>query len=55
MLKSGGEGPQGRFADLRLLKQVADYPARHASTLVAVEAALDAVRAAERARFSGAA
>ena len=55
MLKAGGEGPQGRFADLRLLKQVADYPARHASTLVAVEAALDAVRAAERARFSGAA
>ena len=55
MLKSGGEGPQGRFADLRLLKQVADYPARHASTLVAVEAALDAVRAAERARLSGAA
>ena len=55
MLKSGGEGPQGRFAELRMLKQVADYPARHASTLVAVEAALDAVRAAERARISGAA
>ncbi len=55
MLKSGGEGPEGRFADLRLLKQVAAYPARHASTLVAVEAALDAVREAERARISGAA
>ncbi|MFN4296668.1 MAG: iron-sulfur cluster assembly scaffold protein [Brevundimonas sp.] len=55
MLKSGGDGPQGRFADLRMLKQVADYPARHASALVAVEAALDAVRAAERARLSGAA
>ena len=55
MLKSGGEGPRGRFADLGVLKQVADYPARHASTLVAVEAALDAVRAAERARLSGAA
>ena len=35
--------------------RVADYPARHASTLVAVEAALDAVRGAERARLSGAA
>jgi NifU-like protein involved in Fe-S cluster formation len=55
MLNSGGDGPAGRFAELRVLKQVADYPARHASTLVAVEAALDAVRAAERARLSGAA
>ena len=43
MLKSGGEGPEGRFEGLRALKQVADYPARHASTMVAVEATLDAV------------
>jgi NifU-like protein involved in Fe-S cluster formation len=46
MLKAGGEGPTGRFEGLRALKQVADYPARHASTMVAVEATLDAVRAA---------
>ncbi|GAA0630207.1 hypothetical protein GCM10009422_29670 [Brevundimonas kwangchunensis] len=46
MLKSGGEGPEGRFEGLRALKQVADYPARHASTMVAVEATLDAVNAA---------
>ena len=46
MLKAGGEGPTGRFEGLRTLKQVADYPARHASTMVAVEATLDAVRAA---------
>lgn len=46
MLKSGGEGPEGRFEGLRALKQVADYPARHASTMVAIEATLDAVRAA---------
>lgn len=46
MLKAGGEGPSGRFEGLRALKQVADYPARHASTLVAVEATLDAVRQA---------
>ncbi len=44
MLKAGGEGPTGRFEGLRALKQVADYPARHASTMVAVEATLDAVR-----------
>lgn len=43
MLKSGGEGPEGRFEGLRALKQVADYPARHASTLVAIEATLEAV------------
>lgn len=48
MLKSGGEGPEGRFEGLRALKQVADYPARHASTMVAIEATLDAVRAAAR-------
>lgn len=46
MLKAGGEGPTGRFEGLRALKQVADYPARHASTMVAIEATLDAVREA---------
>lgn len=47
MLKSGGDGPEGRFEGLRALKQVADYPARHASTMVAIEATLDAVREAQ--------
>ena len=46
MLKAGGEGPDGRFEGLRALKLVADYPARHASTIVAIEATLDAVRQA---------
>ncbi len=46
MLKADGEGPAGRFAGLRALKQVADYPARHASTMVAIEATLVAVREA---------
>lgn len=46
MLKSGGEGPEGRFEGLRALKLVSDYPARHASTMVAIEATLDAVRQA---------
>ena len=51
MLKSGGEGPEGRFEGLRALKLVADYPARHASTMVAIEATLDAVNQARgRAR-----
>ncbi|WP_029415152.1 iron-sulfur cluster assembly scaffold protein [Brevundimonas bacteroides] len=57
MLKSGGEGPTGRFEGLRVLKQVADYPARHASTMVAIEATLEAVEAAlaARTRLAGAA
>ncbi len=57
MLKSGGEGPSGRFEGLRVLRQVADYPARHASTMVAIEASLDAVEAAlaARTRLAGAA
>ncbi|QQQ19875.1 iron-sulfur cluster assembly scaffold protein [Brevundimonas vitis] len=49
MLKSGGEGPVGRFEGLRALRQVADYPARHASTLVALDALLEAVEAAQSA------
>jgi NifU-like protein involved in Fe-S cluster formation len=40
-----------------VLKQVADYPARHASTLVAIEATLEAVdqALAGRTRLAGAA
>ena len=43
MLKAGGAPPAGRFADLAVLAQVRDFPARHASTLLAFEAALEAV------------
>lgn len=51
MLKSGGDGPAGRFEGLRALKQVADYPARHASAMVALEATLSAMdQALNRAR-----
>jgi NifU-like protein involved in Fe-S cluster formation len=42
MLKQAGPAPQGRFADLGVLAAVKDYPARHASTLLAFEAALEA-------------
>lgn len=62
MLKTSSDGPEGRFEGLRALKQVADYPARHASTMVAIEATLDAVRDARtrkspdtRTRLAGAA
>jgi len=49
MLKSDGPPPSGRFADLYVLQPVKDYPARHASTLLAFEAVLEAVRTASAA------
>ena len=56
MLKAGGTAPGGRFADLKVLEPVKDYPARHASTLLAFEAAAEAARLAhERTSRAGAA
>jgi NifU-like protein involved in Fe-S cluster formation len=46
MLKSDGPHPTGRFAELAVLEVVKDYPARHASTLLAFEATVEAVRMA---------
>ncbi len=46
MLKDQGPPPQGRFSDLAVLQPVKDYPARHASSQLAFEAAAEAVRKA---------
>ena len=46
MLKDGAPAPDGRFSDLAMLAPVKDYPARHASTLLAFEAVTEAVRQA---------
>ena len=57
MLKDGGRPPEGRFKDLAMLEPVKDYPARHASTMLAFEATAEAVRkalAAATTRTSGA-
>jgi len=43
MLKTNGSPPVGRFSELAVLEPVKDYPARHASTLLAFEAAVEAV------------
>jgi NifU-like protein involved in Fe-S cluster formation len=43
MLKDGGEGPGGRFEDMRYLKPVKDYKARHASTMLTFDAIVDAI------------
>ena len=41
MLKDGSEGPTGRFEDMRFLKPVRDYKARHASTMLTFDAVAD--------------
>ncbi|MDQ1186031.1 MULTISPECIES: iron-sulfur cluster assembly scaffold protein [Agrobacterium] len=41
MLTAGGEGPEGRFEDMRVLRPVKDYKARHASTMLTFEAVCD--------------
>lgn len=41
MLKEEGEGPSGRFEDMRYLLPVRDYKARHASTMLTFEAVCD--------------
>ena len=43
MLKDNAPPPQGRFAELRHLAGVADYPPRHTSTLLAFDAAVAAI------------
>lgn len=52
MLTTEGPAPQGRFADLAVLQPVKDYPARHASTLLAFEAVLAAAHEARAAKAS---
>ncbi|MBY0567610.1 MAG: iron-sulfur cluster assembly scaffold protein [Hyphomonadaceae bacterium] len=43
MLKDGASPPSGRFWELRHLEGVKDYPARHASTMLAFDAAVEAL------------
>jgi NifU-like protein involved in Fe-S cluster formation len=46
MLKTGGAAPEGRFADLKVLAVVKDYAPRHASTMLAFEAVVEAAHRA---------
>jgi NifU-like protein involved in Fe-S cluster formation len=50
MLKADGEGPSGRFEDMRFLKPVKDYKARHASTMLTFDAVVDAIGQVEAKR-----
>lgn len=46
MLKEGAAPPEGEFWELRHLQPVRDYPPRHTSTMLAFEAAVDAMKEA---------
>lgn len=52
MLKEGAPPPAGRFWELRHLEGVRDFPPRHASTMLAFEAAVEALAEA-KARQTG--
>ncbi|WP_300377912.1 iron-sulfur cluster assembly scaffold protein [Henriciella sp.] len=54
MLKEGGEPPPGRFGELRHLAGVADYPPRHTSTMLAFDAACEAIETARTKRAAAA-
>jgi NifU-like protein involved in Fe-S cluster formation len=54
MLKEGGDGPEGRFEDMRFLKPVRDYKARHASTMLTFDAVVDAIGQIESKRADAA-
>ncbi len=43
MLKQGADGPEGKWETLRILNPARDYPMRHASILLALEASLAAI------------
>ncbi|MBB3974961.1 SUF system NifU family Fe-S assembly protein [Rhizobium azooxidifex] len=51
MLKADGEGPEGRFEDMRFLRPVRDYKARHASTMLTFDAVVDALGQVEARRL----
>lgn len=54
MLKDGAEPPKGRFWELRHLEGVRDYPPRHASTMLAYEAILEAIETTRTSRAAAA-
>lgn len=47
MLKEDGPPPTGRFGELEFLEPVREFKARHASTMLALQAACDAFDAAK--------
>ncbi|MBF9194848.1 iron-sulfur cluster assembly scaffold protein [Microvirga terrestris] len=54
LLKAGGEVPQGKWEDLKILEPLRDYKARHASILLTFDAVVDALNQIEARRVQGA-
>ncbi|WP_262296374.1 iron-sulfur cluster assembly scaffold protein [Microvirga sesbaniae] len=50
LLKAGGEAPQGKWGELKVLEPLRDYKARHASILLTFEAVVDALDQIEARR-----
>ena len=48
MIKDNGEPPMGKFSDLKYLRPVHDYPARHTSTLLIFETLVDCLDKIEK-------
>ena len=54
LLKAGGEAPQGKWEDLKVLEPLRDYKARHASILLTFDAVVEAINQIEARRVQGA-
>jgi NifU-like protein involved in Fe-S cluster formation len=52
LLKAGGDAPQGKWEDLRVLEPLRDYKARHASILLTFDAVVDALNQIEARRVA---
>lgn len=44
MLTNNGDAPTGRFANLKILQSVAQFPNRHASTMLTLDALVAAIK-----------
>jgi NifU-like protein involved in Fe-S cluster formation len=51
LLKAGGDAPQGKWEDLKVLEPLRDYKARHASILLTFDAVADALDQIEARRI----
>ena len=54
LLKAGGEAPEGKWEDLKVLEPLRDYKARHASILLTFDAVVDAIDQIEARRVQSA-
>jgi NifU-like protein involved in Fe-S cluster formation len=54
LLKAGGEAPEGKWDDLKVLEPLRDHKARHASILLTFDAVVDALNQIEARRVQGA-